>query len=94
VLSRVGPLHGLLALITVLLPAREGNRLPGFLVQSGLTIAATNLLAVLSGFIRCRLFRFPPVQLVCIAIEMEIQTGALAIAITTGSLKKSRAGST
>jgi bile acid:Na+ symporter, BASS family len=77
---------GLLALIILLLFVREAPKLPGFLAQMGLAIALLNVLAMLAGFLAGRLFRLPLAQQVCIAIEVGIQNGTLAIAITAGLL--------
>jgi bile acid:Na+ symporter, BASS family len=77
---------GLLALIILLLFIREAPKLPGFLAQMGLAIALLNVLAMLAGFLAGRLFRLPLAQQVCIAIEVGIQNGTLAIAITAGLL--------
>jgi BASS family bile acid:Na+ symporter len=78
---------GLLALIIVLLLLREGDKLPGFLAQVGVAVLLLNLLAMLSGFLASGLFRLPITQRLCIAIEVGIQNGTLAIAITAGLLK-------
>jgi BASS family bile acid:Na+ symporter len=77
---------GLLVLIILLLFIREASRLPGFLAQVGLAVVALNLLAMLAGLLAGRLFRLPVAQQVCIAIEVGIQNGTLAIAITAGLL--------
>jgi BASS family bile acid:Na+ symporter len=77
---------GLLALIIVLLLVKEGSKLPGFLVQVGIGVVLLNLLATLSGLLAAKLFRLPLVQQICIAIEVGIQNGTLAIAITAGLL--------
>ena len=77
---------GLLALIIVLLLVREGSKLPGFLVQVGIGVVLLNLLAMLAGFLAGKLFRLPLAQQICIAIEVGIQNGTLAIAITAGLL--------
>lgn len=77
---------GLLALIIVLLLIREGSKLPGFLVQVGIGVVLLNLVAMLSGFLAGKLFRLPLAQQICIAIEVGIQNGTLAIAITAGLL--------
>ena len=76
----------LLGLIIVLLLIREGSKLPGFLAQAGLAIVMLNLLAMLAGLLAGKLFRLPLAQQVCIAIEVGIQNGTLAIAITAGLL--------
>jgi BASS family bile acid:Na+ symporter len=77
---------GLLALIIVLLLVKEGNKLPGFLVQVGVTVLLLNLVATLTGFLAGKVFRLPLAQQICIAIEVGIQNGTLAIAITAGLL--------
>lgn len=77
---------GLLALIIVILLIREGSKLPGFLVQVGVGVVLLNVLAMLTGFFAGRLFRLPLAQQLCIAIEVGIQNGTLAIAITAGLL--------
>jgi bile acid:Na+ symporter, BASS family len=77
---------GLLALIIVLLLVREGSKLPGFLVQVGIGVVLLNLLAMLAGFLAGKLFRLPLAQQICIAIEVGIQNGTLAITITAGLL--------
>jgi BASS family bile acid:Na+ symporter len=77
---------GLLALIITLLAIKEGNKLPGFLMQAGMSVVLLNLLAMLAGWLAARLFRLPLAQQICIAIEVGIQNGTLAIAITAGLL--------
>jgi bile acid:Na+ symporter, BASS family len=77
---------GLLALIIVLLLVKEGNKLPGFLVQVGVAVLLLNLVATLTGFLAGKVFRLPLAQQICIAIEVGIQNGTLAIAITAGLL--------
>ena len=77
---------GLLALIIVLLLVREGSKLPGFLVQVGIGVVLLNLLATLAGFLAGKLFRLSLAQQICIAIEVGIQNGTLAITITAGLL--------
>jgi BASS family bile acid:Na+ symporter len=77
---------GLLALIIVLLLVREGSKLPGFLVQVGIGVMLLNLLAMLAGFLAGKLFRLSLAQQICIAIEVGIQNGTLAITITAGLL--------
>jgi bile acid:Na+ symporter, BASS family len=80
---------GLLALIIVLLLVREGSKLPGFLAQVGISVVLLNLLATMAGFLAGKLFRLPLTQQICIAIEVGIQNGTLAIAITAGLLNNS-----
>jgi bile acid:Na+ symporter, BASS family len=77
---------GLLALIIVLLMIREGSKLPGFIGQVGLGVLLLNGLATLTGWFAGKLFRLPLAQQICIAIEVGIQNGTLAIAITAGLL--------
>jgi len=77
---------GLLALIIALLLIREGEKLPGFLAQAGVAVLALNLLAMLGGFWIAKLCRLPLAQQICVAIEVGIQNGTLAIAITAGLL--------
>ncbi|AFZ02601.1 bile acid:sodium symporter family protein [Calothrix sp. PCC 6303] len=77
---------GLLALIIILLLIRESSKIPTFLVQVGIGVLLLNLLATLSGFLAGKLFRLPLSQQICIAIEVGIQNGTLAIAITAGLL--------
>jgi bile acid:Na+ symporter, BASS family len=77
---------GLLALVIILILIREGSKLPGFIVQVGISVLLLNLLAVLSGFLAGKLFRLSIDQQICIAIEVGIQNGTLAIAITAGLL--------
>ncbi|PIG91802.1 bile acid:sodium symporter family protein [Gloeocapsopsis sp. IPPAS B-1203] len=77
---------GLLALIIVLILIREGSKLPGFIAQVGIGVLLLNLLATLAGLWVGKLFRLPLAQQICIAIEVGIQNGTLAIAITAGLL--------
>jgi BASS family bile acid:Na+ symporter len=77
---------GLLALVIVLLLVKEGSKLPGFLVQVGVGVLLLNLVAMLAGFLAGKVFRLPLAQQICIAIEVGIQNGTLAIAITAGLL--------
>jgi bile acid:Na+ symporter, BASS family len=77
---------GLLGLIIVLLLVKEGSKLPGFLAQVGIGVLALNLLGTLAGFLAGKLFQLPLAQQICIAVEVGIQNGTLAIAITAGLL--------
>ncbi|NQV10968.1 MAG: bile acid:sodium symporter family protein [Cyanobacteria bacterium] len=77
---------GLLTLIILLLLVREGSKLPGFLVQVGIGVVLLNLLAMLAGLLAGQLFQLPRAQQICLAIEVGIQNGTLAIAITAGLL--------
>ncbi len=64
----------LLVIIIIALIIREWNRLPGFILQVGV------------GAVLLNLFKLDPAQQICIAIEVGIQNGTLAIAITAGLL--------
>ncbi|BAY96259.1 sodium symporter [Tolypothrix tenuis PCC 7101] len=75
-----------LALIILLLIIREWNRLPSFIVQVGVGAALLNVISTLAGFYIGKLFNLNPPQQICIAIEVGIQNGTLAIAITAGLL--------
>lgn len=77
---------GLLALIITLLLIKEGSKLPGFLLQVGVGVLLLNLSSMLAGFSTGKLCRLSPAQQICIAIEVGIQNGTLAIAITAGLL--------
>jgi BASS family bile acid:Na+ symporter len=81
---------GLLALIIMLLLAKEGGKLPGFLLQVGVAALLLNLLALLAGFVTAKAFRLPLAQQLCIAIEVGLQNGTLAIAITAGLLNNAQ----
>ncbi|MDX2256168.1 MAG: bile acid:sodium symporter family protein [Pseudanabaenaceae cyanobacterium bins.39] len=78
---------GLLALIIVLLLIKEGSKLPEFLVQVGIGVLLLNFVSMLGGFLVGKLFGLSLPQQICIAIEVGIQNGTLAIAITAGLLK-------
>jgi bile acid:Na+ symporter, BASS family len=75
-----------LALIILILIIREWNNLPGFIVQVGVAVVLLNSIAMLTGFYTSKLFNLNSPQQVCIAIEVGIQNGTLAIAITAGLL--------
>lgn len=77
---------GLLALIIVLLLIKEGSKLPAFLVQVGIGVLLLNFVSMLGGFLVGKLFGLSLPQQICIAIEVGIQNGTLAIAITAGLL--------
>jgi bile acid:Na+ symporter, BASS family len=76
----------LLVVIIVLLLIKGGNQLPGFLAQVGMGVVLLNLLSMLAGVLAARLFRLLLAQQICIGIEVGIQNGTLAIAITAGLL--------
>ena len=84
VMSRVAA--GLLALIIVLLVVREGSKLLGFILQVGVGVLLLNVLSMLAGFSIGKLLQLPPSQQICIAIEVGISNGTLALAITAGLL--------
>ncbi|MBD2293996.1 bile acid:sodium symporter family protein [Anabaena sphaerica FACHB-251] len=75
-----------LAIIILLLIIREWNNLPGFIVQVGVGVVLLNTIAMLAGFYVSKLFNLNIPQQICIAIEVGIQNGTLAIAITAGLL--------
>ena len=75
-----------LAVIICLLILREWQRLPLFIAQTGLAVIILNTIASLIGFFSGRLFQLTIPQRICIAIEVGIQSGTLAIAITAGLL--------
>ena len=70
----------------MLLLVKEGSKLPGFLVQVGVGVLLLNLVATLAGFFAGKVSQLPLAQQICIAIEVGIQNGTLAIAITAGLL--------
>ncbi len=76
----------LLGLIIALLLVREGSRLPSFLLRAGVAVILLNGLGSLAGMVLGRLGGLPRAQRVCLAIEVGIQNGTLAIAITAGLL--------
>lgn len=76
-----------LAVIICLLILREWQRLPLFIAQTGLAVIILNTIASLIGFFSGRLFQLTIAQRICIAIEVGIQSGTLAIGITAGLLK-------
>lgn len=75
-----------LALIIAILIVREWNRLPAFIAQVGIGVVLLNVISVLLGFWFGKLFKLKFAQRICIAIEVGIQNGTLAIAITAGLL--------
>ncbi|AFY94140.1 bile acid:sodium symporter family protein [Chamaesiphon minutus] len=84
VMSRVAA--GLLALIIILLVVREGSKLPGFILQVGVGVLLLNVLSMLAGFSIGKVLKLPRSQQICIAIEVGISNGTLALAITAGLL--------
>lgn len=75
-----------LAIIIILLVIREWNRLPQFIFQAGLGVIILNTISMLAAFNISKLFNLNLHQKICIAIEVGIQNGTLAIAITAGLL--------
>jgi bile acid:Na+ symporter, BASS family len=75
-----------LAIIIILLIIREWNRIPEFIIQAGLGVIILNVISMLTAFNLSKLFNLSLPQKICIAIEVGIQNGTLAIAITTGLL--------
>lgn len=77
---------GLLGTIILLLVIREWNRLPGFILQVGVGVVLLNSISMLTGFYISKFFNLNPPQQICVAIEVGIQNGTLALAITAGLL--------
>ena len=77
---------GFLVLIIILLVAKEWNRLPGFIVQAGTGVILLNILGMAAGYAISKMLNLNVAQQICIAIEVGIQNGTLAIAITAGIL--------
>ena len=75
-----------LALIILILLIREWSRLPEFIVQAGLGVILLNILSMASGLMISKLLKLSPPQQIAVAIEVGIQNGTLAIAITAGML--------
>jgi BASS family bile acid:Na+ symporter len=75
-----------LAVIILLLVAREWSRLPMFILQAGIAVVLLNSIASSIGFFSGRFLNLNIPQRICIAIEVGIQNGTLAIAITAGLL--------
>ncbi len=75
-----------LALIILAIIIREWDRLPTFITQVGIAVVLLNVTSVLIGFWFGKLFNLKFAQRICIAIDMGIQSGALAITITAGLL--------
>jgi bile acid:Na+ symporter, BASS family len=75
-----------LAVIILLLVIREWNRLPLFILQAGIGVVLLNSIAAAIGFFSGHFLNLKISQRICIAIEVGIQNGTLAIAITAGLL--------
>jgi bile acid:Na+ symporter, BASS family len=78
---------GFLVLIIILLVAKEWSKLPGFIVQAGMGVMLLNILGMAAGFAISKMLKLNIAQQICVAIEVGIQNGTLAIAITAGILK-------
>jgi bile acid:Na+ symporter, BASS family len=78
---------GFLALIIILLIVKEWTRLPAFIIQAGMGVVLLNVLSMLAGWGISKLLKLNLAQQICVAIEVGIQNGTLAIAITAGILK-------
>ena len=78
---------GFLGLIIILLVVKEWNRLPNLMVQAGMGVMLLNILGMAAGFAISKMLNLKVAQQICIAIEVGIQNGTLAIAITAGILK-------
>jgi bile acid:Na+ symporter, BASS family len=76
-----------LAVIVLLLVIREWNRLPLFILQAGIGVVLLNSIAAAIGFFSGHFLNLKISQRICIAIEVGVQNGTLAIAITAGLLK-------
>jgi BASS family bile acid:Na+ symporter len=77
---------GFLALIILILVIREWSSLPEFILQAGVGVVLLNLLSMAAGFVISKLLKLSTPQQICVAIEVGIQNGTLAIAITAGML--------
>lgn len=75
-----------LAIIILLLIVREWKRLPEFILQVGLGVILLNAISMLAGFSISKLLKLNLPQQICITIEVGLQNGTLAIAITAGLL--------
>ncbi|MDX2228631.1 MAG: bile acid:sodium symporter family protein [Leptolyngbyaceae cyanobacterium bins.349] len=76
-----------LVLIVLAILIAEWQRLPSFFVQVGVGALLLNFLSTGISFYISKLAKLPIPQQICIAIEVGIQNGTLAIAITAGLLK-------
>jgi bile acid:Na+ symporter, BASS family len=78
---------GFLVLIIILIVVKEWSRLPSLIVQAGIGVMLLNVLGMATGFAISKMLNLNIAQQICVAIEVGIQNGALAIAITAGILK-------
>ena len=75
-----------LVLLVLLILVREWSKLPEFLVAVGVGAFLLNVISTIIGFVSGKFFKLNFAQRMCIAIEVGIQNGTLAIAITAGLL--------
>lgn len=75
---------GFLVLIIILLVAKEWSKLPGFIVQAGMGVMLLNILGMAAGYAISKMLNLNIAQQICIAIEVGIQNGTLALAEPTG----------
>lgn len=76
----------LLGLIILALLIREAANVPGFVLRAGLAVIALNGLGMLAGCLSGALLGLPAEQRTCLAVEVGMQNGTLALAITAGLL--------
>lgn len=76
----------LLALIILTVLIREAANVPGFVLRAGLAVIALNGLGLLAGCLSGALLGLPIGQRTCLAVEVGMQNGTLALAITAGLL--------
>jgi BASS family bile acid:Na+ symporter len=75
-----------LVLIVAAILIREWSRLPAFFVAVGIGAFLLNVISTIVGFVGGKFSKLNFAQRMCIAIEVGIQNGTLAIAITAGFL--------
>lgn len=75
-----------LALIILIIVIREWHKLPDFILQAGLGVVLLNLSSMATGLGISKLLKLNPAQQISVAIEVGIQNGTLAIAISAGIL--------
>jgi bile acid:Na+ symporter, BASS family len=73
-------------LLIIAIVTREWSRIPGLLAQVSIAVVLLNVLAMLMEFWMGKLFNLRFAQRMCVAIEVRIQNGTLAIAIAAGLL--------
>jgi bile acid:Na+ symporter, BASS family len=75
-----------LTLIILAIILREWSRIPTFIAQVGIAVVLLNGISMLVGFGVSKLWGLNFAQQISVAIEVGIQNGTLAIAITAGLL--------